>query len=253
MFGGHFIVILVFPMVFLQPSNLGLSMNNLTTLLKSSIGRKLMMALTGIFLILFLVIHLIGNLQLLIPDGGEAFNIYAYTMGNNPLIQLVSKLNFLFIILHIIYSIWLGRLNKAARPVAYAGKAAEATSSLSSRNMGILGTLILVFLLVHLKGFWYEFKTGADIAMVTYGNLTVPDVFPIVATAYQELWYVAFYVVMMVAVGFHLFHGFQSAFQTLGLGYNKYKKTIQGVGTVYAILIPALFALIPIVMYFQNA
>ncbi len=228
-------------------------MNNLTTLLKSSIGRKLMMALTGLFLVLFLLIHLIGNLQLLIPDGGEAFNIYAHTMGNNPLIQIVSKLNFLFIILHVIYSIWLSRLNKAARPIGYAGKPAQATSTLSSRNMGILGTLILAFLLVHLKGFWYEFKTGADIMMVTYGTETIPDVFPVVATAYSNVWYAAFYVIMMGVVGFHLYHGFQSAFQTLGLGYNKYKKLIQTAGTLFAILVPALFALIPIVMYIQNA
>lgn len=228
-------------------------MNKVSTFLRSSIGRKLMMSLTGLFLILFLVIHLIGNLQLLIPDQGMAFNIYAHTMANNPLIQLVSKLNFLFIILHIIYSIWLSRVNKAARPVAYAGRPAVATATWSSRNMGILGTLILVFLLVHLKGFWYEFKTGSDIAKAIYDGVEYPDVYPIVATAYQELWYVLFYVVMMGAVGFHLYHGFQSAFQTLGLGFSKYKKLIQTIGAAYAILIPALFALIPIVMYFQNA
>ena len=136
-------------------------MNNIATFLRSSIGRKLMMALTGLFLILFLVVHLAGNLQLLAGDGGEAFNRYSYFMANNGLIQTVSKLNFLFIILHVIYSIWLTRTNAAARPIAYAGKAKEVQSQWSSRNMGILGTLILLFLIVHLKSFWYEFKFGS--------------------------------------------------------------------------------------------
>jgi succinate dehydrogenase / fumarate reductase, cytochrome b subunit len=232
-------------------------MNNIATFLRSSIGRKLMMALTGLFLILFLVVHLAGNLQLLAGDGGEAFNRYSYFMANNALIQTVSKLNFLFIILHVIYSIWLTRANAAARPVQYAGKAEKVPSPWSSRNMGILGTLILLFLIVHLKSFWFEFKFGDTpmIAANTYEGVTVDviDAYTVVATAYASPLYVLIYVVGMLVLGFHLLHGFQSAFQTLGLGFSKYKNIIRIVGVVYAIAIPALFALIPIVMYLQNA
>jgi succinate dehydrogenase / fumarate reductase cytochrome b subunit len=233
-------------------------MNNIATFLRSSIGRKLMMALTGLFLILFLVVHLAGNLQLLAGDGGEAFNRYSYFMANNALIQTVSKLNFLFIILHVIYSIWLTRTNAAARPVAYAGKAKEVQSQWSSRNMGILGTLILLFLIVHLKSFWYEFKFGAGLPMITAGtydglNLDILDAYSVVATAYASPIYVAIYLIGMTVLAFHLYHGFQSAFQTLGLGFSKYKKLIQTVGVIYSILIPVLFAIIPVVMYLQQS
>lgn len=209
------------------------------------------MALTGLFLILFLVVHLAGNLQMILNDQGQAFNIYAHTMAHNPLIQTVSKLNFLFIVLHVIYSIVLTRINKAARPVSYGFSAASTNSAWTSRNMGILGTLILVFLIVHLKGFWWEFKNGA-IPTVTYDGETYPNVFLVVEAAYSQLWYVAFYVVSMLIVAFHLSHGFASAFQTLGLNHVKYTPAIQLIGKGFAILVPALFALIPIVIYIKS-
>lgn len=226
-------------------------MSWLTDSLKSSIFRKLLMALTGLFLILFLVVHLAGNLQMIFNDQGQAFNIYAHTMANNPLIQIVSKLNFLFIVLHVIYSIVLSRMNKVARPVSYGLSASSTNSPWTSRNMGILGTLILVFLIVHLKSFWWEFKNGA-IPMVTYDGETYPDVFLVVEDAYSQVWYVVFYVVSMFIVAFHLSHGFASAFQTLGLNHVKYTPAIQLVGKGFAILVPALFALIPIVIYIKS-
>lgn len=226
-------------------------MSWLTDSLKSSIFRKLLMALTGLFLILFLVVHLAGNLQMVFNDQGQAFNIYAHTMANNPLIQIVSKLNFLFIVLHIAYSIILTRMNKVARPVSYGFSAAGTNSAWTSRNMGILGTLILVFLIVHLKSFWWEFKNGA-IPMVTYDGETYPNVFMVVEAAYSQIWYVVFYVVSMFIVAFHLSHGFASAFQTLGLNHVKYTPAIQVIGKGFAILVPALFALIPIVIYIKS-
>ncbi|MDP2188742.1 MAG: succinate dehydrogenase cytochrome b subunit [Sphingobacteriaceae bacterium] len=233
-------------------------MNKFTTLLRSSLGRKLMMALTGLFLILFLVIHLIGNLQLLAGDGGEAFNRYSYFMANNGLIQLVSKLNFTFIVLHVIYSIWLARTNAAARPIPYGGKAKSVQATWNSRNMGILGTLILLFLIVHLKSFWFEFKFGTGLPMIEAGtydglNFAILDAYTVVATAYSTLPYMLIYVVGMLVLSFHLYHGFQSAFQTLGLGFSSYKKLIEVIGVVYAIIVPLLFAIIPVAMYLQQA
>ncbi|MEX0883826.1 MAG: succinate dehydrogenase cytochrome b subunit [Cyclobacteriaceae bacterium] len=219
--------------------------------LNSTLGKKLLMALTGLFLILFLVVHLAGNLQLLIPDEGKAFNIYAETMATNPLIRVVSILNFSFILLHVIYSIILTRHNKKARPVSYAVTKPSENSTWSSRNMGILGTLIFIFILVHLRGFWYELKFG-EVPFATYDGVTYKDGYTIVAEAYQNVLYVIFYVVSMAFLAFHLSHGFASAFQTLGINHTKYTPFIQKLGLGFAIIVPALFALIPIVMYVQS-
>ncbi|WP_162342030.1 succinate dehydrogenase cytochrome b subunit [Cyclobacterium salsum] len=219
--------------------------------LNSTLGKKLLMALTGLFLILFLVVHLAGNLQLLLPDDGKAFNIYAETMASNPLIRVVGILNFGFIALHAIYSAILTRHNKKSRPVGYAVTNASANSGWSSRNMGILGTLILIFILVHLRGFWYEFKFG-EIPYVTYDGVTYKDGYTIVAAAFENILYVIFYVVSMGVLAFHLSHGFASAFQTLGINHSKYTPFIKKLGLGFAIIVPALFALIPIIMFLQN-
>jgi succinate dehydrogenase / fumarate reductase cytochrome b subunit len=127
-------------------------MNWFTKLLSSTLGRKLLMALTGLFLILFLVVHLIGNLQLLKADGGQAFNVYAKFMTSNPLIVVISYVNYAFILLHIIWAILLTSRNRSARgPEGYA--VVKNSSPWTSRNMGILGTFIFIFLVIHLKGF----------------------------------------------------------------------------------------------------
>ena len=226
-------------------------MSWVTKTLNSTLGRKLIMALTGIFLILFLVVHLAGNLQLLIPDEGESFNLYAHNMSINYFIRSVSIINFAFILLHVVYSIVLTRHNKKARPVAYAEAKGSTNSTWASRNMGILGTLIFIFLLVHLRGFWYRLKFGLpDKVMV--GDFEVDNAFIIVVEAFKNPIYVGFYVLSMVFLAFHLSHGFASAFQTLGLNHKKYTPIIEKVGLGFAILIPTLFALIPIVMYLQS-
>jgi len=229
-------------------------MNPIKRFLLSSNGRKTVMALTGLFLILFLVIHLAGNLQLLVPDQGRSFNEYSHFMSHSLLIQTVSKLNFSFIILHVLYSLWLTNQAKQARPIGYKGRPVLETTSWSSRNMGILGTLVLAFLLVHLKGFWYEFKFG-EVPDILYpgAEKSLPDAYRVVSEAYSNPIYAMFYVLSMIAVGFHLYHGFQSAFQTLGLSNYRYKPMIRTVGTLFAVAVPALFALIPVVMYLQKA
>jgi succinate dehydrogenase / fumarate reductase, cytochrome b subunit len=222
-----------------------------TEMLTSTIGRKLIMALTGLFLILFLVVHLAGNLQLLFPDGGRAFNIYSENMGSNPLIRIVSILNFGFILLHIWVSVLLSRQNKKARPVPYAAADASANSTWASRNMGILGSLILIFLIVHLRGFWFEFKFG-EVPMVSIDGEAYKDTYSVVTAAYSQLWYVAVYIVSMIILAFHLHHGFASAFQTLGLNHPKYTPFIKKLGAAFCILVPAGFALIPIVLFMKT-
>jgi succinate dehydrogenase / fumarate reductase, cytochrome b subunit len=222
-------------------------MNWFTQLLTSTLGRKLIMALTGLFLILFLVVHLIGNLQLLHADGGQAFNVYAQFMTSNPLIKTVSYLNYIFILLHIVWAILLTVRNKKAR--GGEGYAVSKNSSpWTSRNMGILGTFILIFLVIHLKGFWYEMHWGG-IATATYDGQEVKNLYAVVDQAYAQWWYVAIYVFSMLMLAFHLWHGFSSAFQTLGLNHVKYNNVINFVGKAFAIIVPALFALIPVWMF----
>lgn len=221
-----------------------------TTFLTSSVGRKLVMSLTGLFLIIFLVVHLIGNLQLLLDDGGEKFNHYAEFMTSNPLIKTTSYLLYASILLHAFQGWLLWRKNAAARATKYAVKVTRTvnTSSFASRNMGWLGTVIFIFILIHLYQFWLQMKLG-NLPMANYDGEQVKDLYAIVAEAYANPVYVAFYVISMVVIAYHLLHGFQSAFQSLGLNHHKYSPLIRTVGRIYAILIPLAFAIIPIYMY----
>ena len=208
------------------------------------------MALTGLFLILFLVVHLIGNLQLLKDDEGQAFNIYAQFMTSNALIKVISYVNYAFILIHIIWSIILTRRNRRARgPEGYAVN--RNSSHWTSRNMGILGTFIFIFLVIHLRSFWYEMHWGG-IPMATYDGEQYKNLYAVVDKAYADIWFVVLYVVSMTLLAFHLFHGFGSAFQTLGWNHVKYNPLIKFVGVAFAIVVPALFALIPVYMYMNQ-
>lgn len=220
-----------------------------TEFLSSTLGKKLIMSLTGLFIILFLVVHLAGNLQLLHDDEGRAFNLYAAFMTSNPLIKTVSYVNYTLILVHVIWAIRLGRLNKSARgSVGYTVN--KNSSHWTSRNMFVLGSLIFIFLVFHLRGFWAEMHWGG-ISTANYDGKEVKDLYAVVEAAYNQLWYVGIYVVSMAILGFHLWHGFASAFQTLGLNHLKYNGVISFIGKVFAIVVPALFAWIPIAMYLK--
>jgi succinate dehydrogenase / fumarate reductase, cytochrome b subunit len=223
-------------------------------LLKSSLGRKYLMALSGLFLCLFLVVHLLGNLQLFKDDGGQAFNEYTYLMTHNPLIKIVAYVNYAFILLHVFDGFMLTRANAKARGSSYAKVDQSKSSTWSSRNMGILGTLILIFLVVHMKSFWFEMKFGTMPTISYEGNsMEYKDMYTVVAEAFSQTWYSLLYVVSMFALGFHLVHGFQSGFQTIGLNHHRYTPVIKTIGIgVFAILIPALFAAMPLFFLFLN-
>jgi succinate dehydrogenase / fumarate reductase, cytochrome b subunit len=226
-------------------------MNWIVKALSSTIGRKWLMGFTGLFLCLFLVVHLTGNLQLLANDRGESFNKYAQFMGHNPLIQTISIGNFFFIILHVIVAIFLTKKNAAARPIGYHYSNSAANSSWSSRNMGILGTLILIFIVVHLSNFWYVMKFGSPL-MADYNSIQYKDLYTMSREAFSQLWLVILYVISMIALAFHLAHGFKSAFQTFGLNHVRYNGLIRAVGLIFAILIPAAFAMIPVYVYLSQ-
>jgi succinate dehydrogenase / fumarate reductase cytochrome b subunit len=225
-------------------------MNWFTKFFSSSIGKKLLMSLTGLFLILFLAVHLAGNLQLLHNDGGKAFNVYAQVMTSNPFIKVISYVNYTLILLHVVVALILSINNRKARG-AQGYAVSDNSSTWSSRNMGILGTLILIFLVFHLQGFWWRMHNG-PINLVNYGEDDYKNLYEVVATAYRLWWYVVIYVVSMGVLAFHLYHGFGSAFQTLGLNHIKYNGVIRFVGVAFSIIVPLAFAAIPIVMYLNQ-
>lgn len=223
-------------------------------LFKSSLGRKYLMALSGLFLCTFLIVHCIGNMQLFKDDGGQAFNEYTYFMTHNPLIKIIAYVNYALILLHVINGFILLSANKKARPQAYANVDQSKSSTWSSRNMGILGTLILVFLIVHMRSFWFEMKFGSiPVIMYDGSDIAYKDMYKIVVEAFTQAWYVVLYVICMIALAFHLFHGFQSAFQTFGINHHRYTPVIKVIGVgVFAIIIPALFAAMPLFFLLNN-
>ncbi|NRB52913.1 MAG: succinate dehydrogenase cytochrome b subunit [Saprospiraceae bacterium] len=231
-------------------------MNWFSRFLTSSLGKKLLMSLTGLFLISFLIIHLIGNFQLLIDDGGKQFNVYAKFMTTNPVIKTVSYLLYGSILLHAVQGLLIWRENRVARGgTRYAVKVTRAvnTSAKLSSNMGWLGAIVLVFILVHMYQFWLQMKLG-NLPMATYDGQEYKDLYTIVAAAYQNIFYVIFYVVSMLVIAFHLWHGFQSSFQTLGLNHRKYTPFIHVLGKLIAVVIPLGFAVIPVFMFLlRNA
>jgi len=228
-------------------------MNWIINFFTSSIGMKIVMSLTGLFLISFLPIHLIGNLQLLKSDGGEAFNTYAYFMTNNPLIKFTSYGLYFFILLHAFQGILLQVMNKKAKSTKYLVKT-NTNKSWASNNMALLGILIFAFLCIHMGDFWFKMKMNRLPLIDTYAGyegMGLKDLYTRVSVAFKQLWIVIAYLVGLFALAFHLMHGFQSAFQTLGINHKKYTPIIKFLGMAYSILIPLGFAIIPIYMYFK--
>lgn len=213
-----------------------------TSFLKTSIGKKVLMGLTGLFLISFLVVHVSINSTIFLMDGGVTFNAAADFMAHNPLIRVMEIGLFGGLILHIIQALVLTLANKKARPVAYAKVDGAANSSWYSRSMGILGSLLLIFLVVHLSHFWIDTK----IAVFSH---QAHDTFAQMKEIFSHWWIVAIYVFGVAALCYHLLHGFQSAFQSLGLNHKNYTPLIKKIGVWYSIIVCLLFAAMPIAMF----
>ena len=216
-----------------------------SVLITSSIGKKVIMGLTGFFLIFFLVVHASINGCIWFNDGGKTFLFYAHFMGTNFLVHIAEVGLFAGLILHIVDGLLLWKQNRDARPVKYAYNVAPEKSKWYSRSMGILGTLILFFLVIHLRSFWgpnrwHQVSTGEEL-----------NLFERMQEDFQNLWMVVVYVAGCFALFWHLLHGFKSAFQSLGLNNVKYNKAIEIAGTVFSIVVPLVFALMPISFYFH--
>lgn len=209
------------------------------------------MALTGLFLCFFLIIHLAGNLQLLLPHeiAQTQYNAYSHILSGNFIIKLVSYVLYVSILAHALLALVLTIVNWRAGGSKYAVDKRRQVSGWITRNMGILGSLIFVFLIVHLADFWYVYKFGHP-PMDAAGN---KDLYTIVVEVYKEPLYVVGYVIAMIVLGFHLWHGFQSAFRTLGLYNFKYHKWVKYFGFFFSIVMTVGFAIIPIILYFRFA
>ena len=213
----------------------------------STIFRKTLAGLSGFFLVLFLLGHLLGNLQLFIPgeDGQKQFNEYALFMTTNPAVKILAVLTYSSIILHTVLTLFLVFQSSNARDVKYLQSSGSANSTWGSKNMAVLGTLILVFIVIHMKSFWYEMHFGV-IGLDPWGN---KDLYTVTVTAFNELWYVLFYVLSMVVLAIHLKHGVESVFQTLGIKTRRYVSFIHKSAYGFALIVPAAFASIPIYLY----
>ena len=209
----------------------------------TSIGKKLQMSLTGIFLIVFLIVHCYINAQIFYGDHGTRFNEAAHFMGTNFVIRTVELGLFAFLILHIVQGLLLWAKNRSRRTVKYAVSAGNKTSPWYSRSMALLGTLILLFLIVHLSKFW-----GPNRLSQTTGHGELP-LYDMMREEFQSGIVVAIYIFGCIALGWHLVHGFYSSFQTLGLGTHKYKGLIKSIGVAFAIIVPIIFALMPIAFF----
>ncbi len=304
--------------------------------LSSSIAKKYWMAITGLFLCLFLVGHLLGNLQLILKTGEEgrrAFNEYAYFMSHNIVIKVMSYATYLSILFHAIDGIMLAVQNKKARPVAYAYSKPGGNSSTASRNMAVLGSAIFIFIAIHMSNFWWKAKYSSDpmpLHLMTKDitvpvgqnpltgeaiNNTIPVTYALttkgdyieysyidpqskkkidivevkdhvkfyakdkdvqIGEGYKDLHSltvaffgqdrtnegvpankyaglaVALYALAMLVLSFHLWHGFSSAFQSLGVNHPRYTPAIRTFGKMFSIIVPLLFAIIPIILFINK-
>jgi succinate dehydrogenase / fumarate reductase cytochrome b subunit len=248
----------------------------------SSLGKKLIMALTGLFLCTFLIVHLGGNLLLFKNDQGFAFNSYANFLTHFPPIEVIAWVLYLTIVIHAVYALVLTINNRRARPVGYAVQP-KSDASWSSKNMGLLGSILLLFIVIHMSDFWFSYKyqdvlkfkeyrtdlatnvttvtpydaqPGFERSISTENNVEivrVKDIHARVQESFSQIWYVVFYVIAMGAVAFHLLHGFQSAFRTLGWVHKKYQPIVYFFGTwFFGVIIPVGFALMPIYYFYLS-
>jgi len=210
------------------------------------------MALTGLFLISFLVVHAAINAMIFFNDGGATFNEWGHFMGTNLIVRTMEIGLFLGLILHIVDGLMLYFQNRKARPVKYAYEKASASSKWYSRSMALLGTLILLFLILHLAHFWVKTRiTGltVDNPVAIVEGHEMENLFAEMLVVFQDPIVVIVYVLGCFSLFWHLLHGFRSAFQSLGLNHSKYKSAIAVSGDIFSIVISILFASMPVAMY----
>ena len=218
-------------------------MGSFMKFINSSIGKKLTMAITGSFLLIFLVVHLIGNITLFF--GADAFNGYVKALDVvKPLIRVIEVVLLAVFVLHIFNAVRLWIENKRARGVNYKVSGSSENSTLFSRTMFVTGSIVFIFLVLHLGTFFWRFNVHDPAGLANHHLY-----FDIVVSFFKIWWYVILYVVAVILLGFHLNHGFQSAFQTFGWNHKRYFPIVKKIGTLYAIIMTAGFASMPIYFF----
>ncbi len=210
--------------------------------ISSSIGKKLLMALSGLFFCSFLLVHMAGNMTIFI--GADMFNTYTSIMSTASVNKVLEVLMILLFLVHIYTSATLTIENRAARPEKYAMDVSAGKRTFMSSNMFITGSIILIFVIVHLIGFKYGDWSNDPGATNT--------MYALLAETYASVFWTIVYVGAVIVLGFHLNHAFQSAFQTLGLNHKKYSPFIQKLGTLYSIVIALGFASFPMFFFFTQ-
>ena len=214
----------------------------------SSVGKKLVMAFTGIFLILFLIVHAGLNACIWAMDGGVMFNRAAHFMGDNVVPRILEVGLFFFIFLHILQGYLITLQNKSKRAVGYAVSYSKG-SKWYSRSMAILGTILLMFFVIHWKHFWIPSRITGIAEMTLPNGIQVHNLYAVMQDTFQNIWVVIFYVISCISLAYHLAHGFQSAFKTIGVHNKRYHAIISTIGYGFAIIIPLAFAMMPISFY----
>jgi len=219
----------------------------------TSIGKKILLSLTGSFLLIFLMVHLTINSMILFDDSGVLFNKAAHFMHTNIIIKIVEPILAIGLILHFLLASLITLQNQAKRDVSHAGLArykkrdATKSSKWTSRNMYVLGTLILSFLVIHIINFFWKMKFIGGLDTVMIGGENVTNAYTLVTSLFIT-WKstVVIYVIGAIALGLHLHHGVWSAFQSLGLSNRKWRKILNVLGILISIFLAAGYALIPI-------
>ncbi len=224
----------------------------------SSIGKKLFMSITGLFLVMFLLVHLTANLALLL--GPDAFNIVSHFMGTNPIIQIMQPFLALGFIAHIFYATILTLQNQKARGSESYNKTVNShQSSWASKNMYILGSMVLAFLVLHIFNFFWKIKvTGSPLLNeVEIDGEMMENAYALVVGLFTDaslgMVYSAVYALGAIALGFHLTHGFWSAFQTIGMSNDIWRKRWTVLGYMFAFAVGGGFAIIPIFLMLFGA
>lgn len=222
-------------------------------LFKTSIARKNLMAFTGLFMIFFLIIHLIGNLILIIPDSyfpiefwdnvpnaHDMYNAYSHFLVHFWPVTIIAWVLYAAIIIHIIDALLITIKNRKSSGEKYQ-VTDNSTSTWYSRNMGILGTIIGLFIVLHMAQFWLQYKV-----------LKIEDdLYNLVVATFKVWWYVLIYEIGIIALGFHLVHGIVSAHRSLGIYSNKIINVIKIIALWFSLIMTILYAIIPIIIYFK--
>ena len=216
----------------------------------SAVGKKLVMGLTGLFLIGFLVVHVGVNACIWANDGGVMFNKAAHFMGSTVVIRIMEVGLFIGIFLHIIQGYILTASNQSKRKIGYEMPMGNKGSKWYSRSMGLLGTILLLFFILHWWHFWIPSRfTGVEEILLPGTEKKLYNVYGLMKITFSELWVVIVYVIACFSLFWHLLHGFQSAFRTIGLHNKRFIAMVQTAGVGFSIIVPLAFAMMPVSMY----